>query len=142
MQFHRQVKNRSRREVELNFASMIDVVFLLLVFFIATSTIARPESRLSPALQTKEDNQTNTQADFTPQVIKLEVIDGTPVYILGGRILYKRTELVDLLKALPKELGIFVEVADNIPFGFTASAIQCTRDAGFDKVTYVPQKEG
>jgi biopolymer transport protein ExbD len=37
--------------VTLNLASMIDLTFLLLIYFMVTTVLARPEDRLSPTLQ-------------------------------------------------------------------------------------------
>jgi len=139
MRFERVTYRKRESEAELNFASMIDVIFLLLVFFFATATITLPESRLSPALQTREENAVRSNADFTPQVIKLQVIDEEPVYVLGGRTVTDRHELTILLTDLPKDLGVIVEVQDQVPVWFTASAIQCCRDAEFENVTYVPE---
>lgn len=123
----------------LDLASMIDVVFLLLIFFVTTTTIALPESRLSPAIQTRDPNALASTADFTPQILKLEIVNQSPAYRIGGRILTDRDELVSFLEQLPKDLGVFVHVSDAVPVGFCVSAIQSCRDAGFSKVTYVPQ---
>ena len=48
--------NRRRQTVTLNLASMIDVTFLLLLYFLVTTVLASPEDRLSPALQTRSEN--------------------------------------------------------------------------------------
>ncbi|MFG0329317.1 MAG: ExbD/TolR family protein [Phycisphaerales bacterium] len=124
--------------LELNLASMIDVVFLLLIFFLATATITLPESKLSPNLQTRNEDAPAATQDYTPQVVRVEVEAGRPVYRVGGRTLTDRRTLLTLLEELPKDVGVFVEVADEAPVGAAATAIQTARDAGFDKVTYVP----
>lgn len=138
MQFNRH-PYANLRDVELNLTSMIDVIFLLLVFFVATASIALPESRLSPALQTSKKESGDQGADFVPQVVEVSDVNGTPVYRIGGRVLRDRRELTSILRELPKELGVFVKVSDSVPVGFTTSAIQCCHDAGFEKVTYVPE---
>lgn len=126
-------------QVRLHLASMIDVIFLLLIFFIVNTQFILPESHLDPNIQTQSEKQTASAADFTPQMLTIEVLDGRPAYVLGSRILRDRGELVQLLGALPKELGIFVLVGDQVPVGFTASAVQSCHDAGFEKITYVPK---
>ena len=43
---NRAVDSRSNK-IELSMTSMIDVVFLLLIFFLVTTTFVRPEKQLS-----------------------------------------------------------------------------------------------
>lgn len=122
---------------QLNLASMIDIVFLLLIFFIVTTSLALPESRLSPALQ-KNDRETST-LDYTPQVIRVSTANGRNLYRLGSRVIEDRAELTAVLRELQRDLGIFVQVDDSASVEAAATAIQCCRDAGFEKVTYVPE---
>ena len=45
--------NRQRVE-RLKLAAMIDVIFLLLIFFMVTTTLSRPESQLASGLRAQE----------------------------------------------------------------------------------------
>jgi len=125
-------------QVRLHIASMIDVIFLLLIFFIVNTEFILPESHLEPNIQTQSEERSTSAADFTPQMLRVETLDGRPAYRLGSRVLREREELVPLLEALPKDLGIFIIVGDQVPVGFTAAAVQSCHDAGFEKITYVP----
>ncbi len=127
------------QEVRLHLTSMIDIIFLLLIFFIVNTQFILPESHLDPNIQTQNDSDAARAADFTPQILTVESLDGRPAYRLGSRIIRTRRELVPMLKALPKDLGIFVKVGNEIPVEFTVSAIQSCHDAGFEKITYVPK---
>lgn len=127
------------RQVGLHLPSMIDVVFLLLIFFLFSAIIAPSESQLVPAIHTKNAGQSNTSNDFTPQVVFVEARDGQSVYRVGSRIMTDRSELVSMLAGLPHDLGVFVRVEDATSVAFAVAAIQSCYDAGFDKVTYVPQ---
>lgn len=117
---------------------MIDVTFLLLIYFMVTTVLAKQEDRLSPTLQTEREKPTGEQSDFQPQIIKVMNVDGEPVYRLGPRLLREVRELREALAGLPKAAGVFVHVHDNVSVGFAVAAIQAARDAGFDQVTYVP----
>lgn len=128
-----------RNRMQLNLASMIDVVFLLLIFFLFSSIISPSESQLTPNIQTQSANSASRSTDFAPQVVSVEVVEGQPAYRIGSRIIKQRSELLTLLRDLPHELGVFVKVDDAVPIGFAVGALQCCRDAGFDKVTYVPK---
>ncbi|MHC4106563.1 MAG: ExbD/TolR family protein [Planctomycetota bacterium] len=131
----------SRRRLEritLNLASMIDVTFLLLIYFMVSTVLARPEDRLSPTLQTEREAIEAGMSDFQPQIVEVLVVDGAPAYRVGARVLRTRAELVEVLGGLPKTVGVFVKVFDQVSVGFAVVAVQTARDAGFEQVTYVP----
>jgi biopolymer transport protein ExbD len=131
----------SRRRLEritLNLASMIDVTFLLLAYFMLTMVITAREDHLSPTLQTQRESASGEASDFQPQVIEVMVLDGAPAYRLGTRIFRDRAALTAALEGLPRSVGVFVKVYAGVPVGFAVAAIQVGRDAGFEQVTYVP----
>lgn len=131
----------SRRRLEritLNLVSMIDVTFLLLIYFIVTTVLARPEDRLSPTLQTERETVDAQMSDFQPQIVEVLIVDGAPAYRVGTRVLRTRTELRVALGGLPKTEGVFIKVFDEVSVGFAVGAVQTARDAGFEQVTYVP----
>ncbi len=132
---------RSRRRpggITLNLASMIDLTFLLLIYFMVSTVLSRPEDRLSPALQTVSETDIGSNADFQPQVLDVYRFQGKPVYGLGVQVLHDRRALETALVELYKPVGLFVRAAGDVPIGHVAGAIQAARDAGFEQVTYVP----
>ncbi len=132
--------SRKRQTVTLNLASMIDVTFLLLLYFLVTTVLARPEDRLSPTLQTQSESAAGPTADFQPQILDVLMSEGAPVYRLGTQIIADRAALLPALEALHKPAGLFIQVFDDVPVGAAAAAFQAGRDAGFEQVTYVPGK--
>jgi hypothetical protein len=44
----------------------------------------------------------------------------------------------ELVAGLPKEPGLVVRVADDVPVSDAAGALQMCRDAGFGKIAYQP----
>lgn len=142
MRFTRAVRRRRRREgITLNLASMIDVTFLLLLYFMVTTVLARPEDRLSPSLQTESDSNAGPAADFQPQIVEVRRIQGAPAYRVGSQVVGDAQALTAALRNLHKPSGLFVRVFDDVPVGFAAAALQAGRDAGFEQVTYVPAEE-
>jgi len=143
MIFRRIQTRRSGRErasrITLNMASMIDVVFLLLAYFLLTTVMVRPEDRLTPNLAV-ERVKASDASDFEPQILEVVVVGEGPRYRLGARLIEERQELVEALRALPQEAGLVVRVHDDAPVGFAATALQSGRDAGFTQVTYVPMR--
>ena len=135
-------RKKSRRRVDrvaISLSSMIDVTFLLLLYFMITTIIIEPEDRLRPQLQTSSESSTGSQL-LDPQIIEVLNIEGTPVYRIGSRAMASRRELGELLSQLPKSEGLFVKVYDRVSVGFAVAALQEANDAGFSQVTYVPSE--
>lgn len=129
---------RSRLLGPVPLTPMVDVVFLLLIYFLLTSTVSIPESTLSPALQAITVSG-GAPSDLEPQVITVEAgADGLPVYRVGARAVRTRAELTLILDLLPKEAGVFVRAAPDAPVDALAQALQACEDSGFIGVTYVP----
>lgn len=138
MRIRRRASRRNIDRVTLELASMIDVTFLLLIFFLVTTVLADPEDRLRPTLQTRREAVSGPRTDFQPQVIRVVSVDGAPAYRLGANVYRERDALADAIAGFPKDIGVFVEVDDGVPVGYAVAAIQVSRDAGFEQVTYVP----
>lgn len=139
MHLRKTSKQRRASAITINLASMIDVSFILLFYFLVASMLADEESRLSTGLQTQSANA-SAAGDFQTQVIEVRQVDGAPVYKLGERVLRDRPSLAAALESLPKSTGVFVRVYDNVAVGFAVAAVQVAHDAGFQQVTYVPAK--
>ncbi|MDE0888178.1 MAG: biopolymer transporter ExbD [Phycisphaerales bacterium] len=131
---------RSKR-MTLSLSSMIDVVFLLLAYFLITTIVTKREDRLTPNLQLERDASGGDSQDFEPQVLEVGVEGTDVVYRIGGQKFTQRGPLVEALRLLPKGPGLFVRVTNGPSVGDAAMAIQCGRDAGFEEVTYVPAAE-
>jgi len=135
-----QFANANRRGINraaLSLSSMIDVTFLLLIYFIVTTVLAKPEDQLNPALMLEQSSVVN-ESLMDPQIIYVQTINLQPVYTIGSQQFSDRSELASVLQALPKSPGIIIKAGDSVTVGFAVSAIQESRDAGFTKVTYVP----
>lgn len=126
--------------ITINLASMIDVSFLLLFYFMVATMLEDRETRLSTGLQTQSPDAAGSVGDFQTQNIEVRLIDSGPAYQVGARICRARAELAAALDPLPKGAGVFVRVHNDVPVGFAVAAIQIAHDAGFEQVTYVPAK--
>ena len=67
---NRSVDNRSNK-IELSMTSMIDVVFLLLIFFLVTTTFVRPEKQLLSSINVQEKSASDSSNDLEPAIICL-----------------------------------------------------------------------
>jgi biopolymer transport protein ExbD len=124
--------------LRMELTPMIDVIFLLLIYFFLTNAQQPPEAELAPALAAQRVEGGGT-ADFQPQIVDVVRRDGSPAFQIGGRVLRERDQLFDVLSALPKDSGVFVRAGDDALLEWTATALQTARDAGFVRVTYVPR---
>ena len=123
----------------INLASMIDVSFLLLFYFMVGTMIHDRENRLSTGLQT-QDGGPGSLGDFQSQNIEVKLEGTNPVYVIGTNLCRTREQLQAVLESLPKSAGVFVQVHDDVPVSFAVAAVQAARDQGFEQVTYVPAK--
>ncbi|MDP6692752.1 MAG: biopolymer transporter ExbD [Phycisphaerales bacterium] len=140
MRFSSSQRRHRLNRAAVNLSSMIDVTFLLLVYFIVTTVLTPPEDLLTPALKV-EDGSSLTQEDLEPQIVEVILKENVPTYTLGGHLCTNRKELVQVLAKLPVDPGLIIRVGGDVPVGFAVTAIQTARDVGFLKVTYVPTKE-
>ncbi len=121
----------------MSMTPMIDVTFLLLVFFLISNSQAKPESSLAPGLQAISA-ESGSAADLEQQSVELVMHNGSPVFRVGSRDVHDRESLAAVLETLPREPGIFVKGSGAVETSFAATALQVCRDVGFTKVTYVP----
>jgi biopolymer transport protein ExbD len=132
-------RKRNETKIELPMSSMIDVVFLLLIFFLVTSSFTKTERHLDPAVKMQESSAASAAEDLEPAIVEVVWGDDATVYRLGAREFVDVNELTDVLLSFDdKSRGAFVRVADDVPFGAAAAAIQACKDGRFTKVSYVP----
>lgn len=124
----------------LPLTSMIDVVFLLLVYFLVTSSFRDPEREIDSSLQTEGGG--TRSSELQPQIVEVILTqDGGVVYRLGGRVMRNRAALREVLVSLPKEPGLAVRSERDVPIGAIAGVLQDAQDAGFIRRSYVPREQ-
>jgi biopolymer transport protein ExbD len=126
-------------KIELSMTSMIDVVFLLLIFFMITSSFVHTERNLDPAIRVERASPTQVTSDLQPAIVEIVRSDLGFVYQLGARQFHSASDLTEVLRQFEnKQDGAFVRVADDVLFGMAASAIQACKAANFVPVSYLP----
>lgn len=132
-------KPTDARSMELSTTSMIDVVFLLLIFFLVTTTFRKPEAQIESDLRVNEDRSSANTNDIEPAVVEILQENESPVYRLGLTTTADIDEISAILENYPdKTQGAFVRLANDCPFGMAATAIARCRRAGFKQVSMVP----
>jgi biopolymer transport protein ExbD len=135
---------RHSSRIEVQMASMIDVVFLLLIFFMVTMSFRKTERELDPAVKVQRASASQAASDLAPPIVEIvRGSSGTFVYKLGGRELTSPAELTDVLRQFDNKFdGAIVRAANEAPFDMAANAIQACKDARFLLVTYQPLDRG
>ncbi|MBX3377482.1 MAG: biopolymer transporter ExbD [Phycisphaeraceae bacterium] len=141
MKFLRREDRRFYPEkVRLPLVALIDVVFFLLIYFVTAGTLAGEEAQLPSALRTESQGR-GRGSDLAPQVLYVEPgAPGKARFRIGERTMDSRDALTVVLRQLPRENGVIVRVSSGITVESAAAALQATRDAGFQKVSYVPAR--
>lgn len=119
--------------------SMIDVVFLLLIFFIVTTTFVRPEREIASAIKVNEQNSTAQKSNLEPAIIDVFRSNAQVQFRIGAVRTNDLNEIKTLLNGFTnKSEGAFVRVAGDVPYEAAAQAIGACRASGFESVSYLP----
>ena len=113
MKFRRRAGGAAREEVFLNLTSLIDVIFVLLLFFVVTTTFSRP-SQLKIDLPEASSGQAAQQSELK-QLEVLVSADGQ--YEVTGQLLLN-SDLESLMAALQRES----EGDNSLPLTLSADA--------------------
>ena len=108
---------RFREDNEESFAldltPLIDVVFLLLIFFMVSTVFVDFKRRMDISLPSSK----SSVADTTPQTIKLEITFDKRVFLNGEKVPLSKLELA-LAEMDPSERNAAIIRADkNLPYG-------------------------
>ena len=129
--------------IELSMTSMIDVVFLLLIFFMVFSSFLDTERNLDSAIKVKKKSSSATVNDLEPAIVEVVMQGDIPMYRIGSRSMMDEDELQTILEQFPNKAdGAFVRVEDGVPFGMAAIAVQACKSANFLSVSYIPLDSG
>jgi len=121
-----QLSTTSRRKVSINVTSLIDVVFLLLIFFVVTSTfLERPGLDLS--LPEASSAEVASQKEVTVQLEEGGgiVVDGEPVDDLSGL-----AALIEARLEQSEERRVVLEADERVSHGNVVEVMDAAREAG------------
>ncbi|MFN0012526.1 MAG: ExbD/TolR family protein [Phycisphaerales bacterium] len=119
--------------------ALIDVVLFILLYFIIAGTFGGDESDLAATL-TADRAAGGSGSKLSAQVLNVETSGGLVRFRLGSRVMTDRAALTSVVGSLPKEPGLVVRVANDVPVGAAAAALQAAHDAGFTRISYVPAR--
>ena len=125
---------------------MIDVVFLLLIFFVWTSSFETPEYDLPSSLAEVPAGGSQANADQPPPVeafdeivVKLLVREGLPVIEFGGQRIESaealKTRLAEVI-AIGVQPPVIIDPESEVTMDRAVEAYDAARAAGADRVLY------
>ena len=132
--------------LEVKMTPMIDVVFLLLVFFVWTSSFETPEYDLPSALAQLPAGGSEANVDVPPPVeaydeiiVKLLIRDGLPVTEMSGQKVESMEALQERLSQII-QLGVqppvIIDPESEVTMNRAVQAYDAARAAGADRVLY------
>ena len=137
---------QSTSELEVKMTPMIDVVFLLLVFFVWTSSFETPEYDLPGAVAETPTGGTAENVDTPPPVesfdeivIKLVSRNGLPQIEMASTPLESMQDVRDRVREII-DLGVqppvVIDPEPEIEMSFAVAVFDAAREAGADRVLY------
>ena len=128
------------RAFDINMTPMIDVVFLLLVFFVCTTDFHAVEALLPTPLKAAGATAAPPEIEELENVvIKLGVVDGAPRWEVNARVCRAPAEVRDTLArlaAIEKRLPIVLDIDGAVPLGDAIDLYDWCRLAGFEQVRF------
>ena len=135
-----------RGELALNMTPMIDVVFLLLVFFVWTTGSQLPEfllpSKLSAASGSgppAEHLPPPPEADFDPVVVRVQWHAGRPIWQVNDTPQASLPEVRSKLTAIARikrDAPVVLHPDPDVPLGDVIDVYDVSRLVGFEKIQF------
>lgn len=141
--------SRQGRELEIKLTPMIDVVFLLLVFFIWNASLQKYEyvlpSQLSVASGNQDDVPTEPppEADFDDVVVRIRWRDNQPAWFINDisvRSLAQLQEKLQVIQAIKRDAPVILHPDKQVPLGHVIDAYDRSRSAGFERIQFAASR--
>ena len=120
---------QSRRRVTLDISPLLDVVFLLLIFFLVTTTF-KPDAAMDLELP---ESTTATQSETAPTVVSVSQ-DGA-VQLDGDSVSLEELERMIAALAPEERQKITVRADARVDYGVIVRIIDALRNAGVDALS-------
>ena len=135
-----------QRPFSVSMTPMIDVVFLLLIFFVCTASFQIPEAILPSPLTlpgaTAADSTPKPEPDLERLLIAVSQLDDEIQLTLNGQQVPTFARLSELLTALAgvdTELPVLLDIAGETPLGMVIDVYDRCRLVGFRRIQFVAE---
>ena len=136
--FHRKDDN----PMELKMTPMIDVIFLLLIFFVCTANFQQNEELLPtilslPGTSAETIERPPELEDLDDIVVRLEMRGGRPEWEINGRRYGDLSDVAGVLRSIAAfrtDLPVVLDVGDDVPIERMIDLYDLCRRFGFYRV--------
>ncbi len=143
------VNPRRGEQMEVAMTPMIDVVFLLLIFFVWTASFQMAEqllpSELTPPTGTGNAVESDPETiDFELVVVEISWPNNTPAWQVNGVAQDSLVALRQTLTAIAKaksDLPVVLDPVPQVPLGYVIEVFDIARGVGFSKVQFAAAEE-
>ena len=132
-----------RRDTETAMTPMIDVVFLLLIFFVCTASFQMAEAILPSSLLTTGTEPADRQSDIEPPleqiIVRARIEEGRPRWTVNERPCPTRSDVRTVLAAvyeIDAGIPVVLDVAGDVPLGSAIDVYDLCRIVGFDRIQF------
>ena len=132
--------------MEINMTPMIDMVFLLIVYFVWTSGDLAMETLLPSHISEQRGTSATTsddipppEADFDPVIVRVSYDDAGAQWSVNGEPLASLAELRAVLANLvdiKRDAPVILHPEANVPLGSVIDVYDLSRALGFEKVQF------
>lgn len=126
-------RHRLQPSSSLDMTPLIDVVFQLLLFFMLTSSLVRPNQI---ELDLPESTSGVKAQEEQALVIAYSIVEGQPTILLNDEPVGELTKLPDAMSALvtsDQKPRVDIRIDKTVPYQDVISLMDTVRDAGFPK---------
>jgi biopolymer transport protein ExbD len=137
--------SRQGRELEITLTPMIDVVFLLLVFFIWNAQLQKVEYVLPSQLSVAAGNQEAQpmeplpEADFDDVVVRIRWLNEQPSWSINDNPVASLAELQErlmIIQEIKRDAPVILHPDKQVPLGHVIDVYDRSRSAGFDRIQF------
>ena len=134
-----------RESLEITMTPMIDVVFLLLVFFVWTASFQVVEYLLPSELSSLPGNLVAVEdpppeADFENVVVRIHWIGNQPGWTINDQQADSLDQLHQRLQAIARvkqDAPVILHPDEDVPLGDVIDVFDISRLVGFEKIQFV-----
>jgi biopolymer transport protein ExbD len=142
------IHHDDRKPGDIAMTPMIDVVFLLMIFFICTASFQMAEELLPTSLAAASGTSAASPIELEPEleriVVQATVVDGKTKWVVNERPCDTVAEVRQVLRTvaqIDQTLPVILDVAGEVPLGDMIDVYDLSRLEGFEKIQFAAEKK-
>jgi len=133
-------RKKSEFDQKLNMPAMVDIVFLLLIFFMCTSSLTQPEQSMASRMARPTSGQKGNDDNRTMR-IRVQAVSGGVLIELNKQICKDFESLLDNLKRRGEieDISVIIEGQSSVPFRYMVAVLDTCYQANVTRVAFSPR---